>query len=171
MVIDYTPHAVHFISTTHVFCSWKSVAFNLPHLFIFLPGSLPSDKHLLFSGSITPESLPDWLFRVLRTAHARMRACRWWNPRSLGLFSTHVSDHHYQFTTDIRTLLVPVANIPECPCQLSQEKTDTICFCNNHSHSFLANSTTQKQPQCFLKQSQSNLQLLDPIMQEQFVFN
>lgn len=47
MVIDYTPHAVHFIPTTHVFCSWKSVAFNLPHLFISLPGSLPSDKHLL----------------------------------------------------------------------------------------------------------------------------
>lgn len=47
IVIDYTPHAVHFIPTTHVFCSWKLVAFNLAHLFISLPSSLPSDKHLV----------------------------------------------------------------------------------------------------------------------------
>ena len=32
---DYVPHTVHFIPMTHLFCNWKDVPFNLPHLFGF----------------------------------------------------------------------------------------------------------------------------------------
>ena len=32
---DYVPHTVHFIPMTHLFCNWKDVPLNLPHLFGF----------------------------------------------------------------------------------------------------------------------------------------
>ena len=34
IVTDCTPHAVHFVPMIHVFCNWKFVPDNLPHLFL-----------------------------------------------------------------------------------------------------------------------------------------
>jgi len=38
--IDYIPHIVHFISMTHLHCSWKCVPLSQPHSFLTFP--LPS---------------------------------------------------------------------------------------------------------------------------------
>ena len=40
IIIEYNPPTVHFTSVTHLFCNWKFVPYNLPHLF-----SLPSIPH------------------------------------------------------------------------------------------------------------------------------
>ena len=32
IITDCLPHTVHFIPMTHLFCNWKSVPLNLPHL-------------------------------------------------------------------------------------------------------------------------------------------
>ena len=37
LVIDYIPHSVHFNPGTHLFCNWKFVTPNFPHLFRSLP--------------------------------------------------------------------------------------------------------------------------------------
>ena len=39
--IDYIPHTVYFIPMTHLFCNWKFVPLNLPHLFLSSPHLFP----------------------------------------------------------------------------------------------------------------------------------
>ena len=53
IVIDHIPHAVHFISMAHLFCSWKFVPLNLPHLFLSFPISSFLSTTYLCSVSIT----------------------------------------------------------------------------------------------------------------------
>ena len=52
IIIGYIPNTVHFISVTHLFCSWKSVPPNLP---IHCPSSDPSPLKTtcMFSASKT----------------------------------------------------------------------------------------------------------------------
>ena len=40
-IVDYIPHAVHFIPMTHLFYNWKFVPLNLPHLFHSSPHTPP----------------------------------------------------------------------------------------------------------------------------------
>ena len=37
IVINCIPHTVHFLPMSHLFCKWKFVPLNLPHLFISSP--------------------------------------------------------------------------------------------------------------------------------------
>ena len=46
IVVGYTLHTAHFIPVTHLFCNWKFVPPNLPHLFLPSPMPLPSGNHL-----------------------------------------------------------------------------------------------------------------------------
>ena len=52
LVTDYIQHSVHFTTVTHLFCNWKSVPLNLPHLFLSFTLSSPLVTSWLFS--ITP---------------------------------------------------------------------------------------------------------------------
>ena len=47
VIIDYILHIVHFITMTHLFCSWKFAPHILHHLFLSLQILLPSGKHMI----------------------------------------------------------------------------------------------------------------------------
>ena len=44
IIIDYLPNTVHFIPLNHLFCNWKFVPLNLPHLFLSSPTPLPRKR-------------------------------------------------------------------------------------------------------------------------------
>ena len=50
IVIDYIPYTVHFLSMNNLFCNWKFVPLNLPHLFHFSPPPL----ELIYNWNVLP---------------------------------------------------------------------------------------------------------------------
>ena len=51
IIIDWSPHTVHFIPVIHLFCNWKFISLNFPHLFhLYL---FPLTITSLFSVSVT----------------------------------------------------------------------------------------------------------------------
>ena len=53
LVLAIFPHTIHFVPITHVFCNWKLVPLNLPHLFHSFPHPSPQTLTFLFSLSMT----------------------------------------------------------------------------------------------------------------------
>ena len=45
IIIDSISHTVHFIPMIPLFCNWKLVPLNLPHLFHSSPHLLPAGNH------------------------------------------------------------------------------------------------------------------------------
>lgn len=53
LLLNRIPHCTFFISVTHLFCNWKLVPSNLPHLFPHSPSHTHLETTCVFSASMT----------------------------------------------------------------------------------------------------------------------